>query len=228
MHEPSRHIRTTSLVSGAVLVASGSAAALWLPGGLAGALALFLLLRICWLEENIRSDLMGASDLPEAYRLTQEVQRRWQRALFGVAAAPETCPRRLASAMRVQSHALYALLIGGFAVIVAQAAAAAPLMCVLLGGALLARAFARVDRLAEAEAILATGAALPKPLLEDRGPLARFVLNQEPCGPDPVGAALRRGGMRTAARAGGDARERGQLAEADGPSALRPLRMSMA
>jgi hypothetical protein len=167
----------TALLSGAVLVLAGSTIALWLPGGLAGALALFLLLRICWLEENIRSDLMRAPELPEGYRRTQALQRRWQMALFGAAAEAVTCPQRLASMMRVQSHALYALFLGGSAAFLAKAMAV-PAFGLLLGAGVLMLACLRVDRIAEAEAIVARGGALPAEMLEYRGPIARFVLNQ--------------------------------------------------
>ncbi|MEM1429490.1 MAG: hypothetical protein AAGG09_08530 [Pseudomonadota bacterium] len=169
--------RATPLLSGAALILAGSAIALWLPGGLVGAFALFLLLRICWLEENIRSDLMRASHLPEGYRTTQALQRRWQMALFGEASEPITCPQRLASILRVQSHALYALLLGGCAAFVATAAAL-PVLGGILGAAILVLACQRVDRLVAAETILGQGGTLPEEMLEARGPIARFVLNQ--------------------------------------------------
>ena len=177
MRHARRNDRAIALLSGGTLVLAGSAVALWLPGGLVGALGLYLLLRICWLEENIRSDLMHAPVLPEGYRSTQALQRRWQMALFGAAAEAITCPQRLASILRVHSHALYALLLGGCAAFLAKTAAL-PAMGLLLGAGMLALACRRVNRLAETEAIVAQGGTLPKEMLEDRGALARFVLNQ--------------------------------------------------
>ncbi|MEM0938055.1 MAG: hypothetical protein AAF646_11905 [Pseudomonadota bacterium] len=169
--------RMLSLMGGSALVLGGSAIALWLPAGVSVGLALGLLLRVCWLEENIRSDLMGATHLPEAYRRTQALQTRWQQTLFGAASEPETCPRRIASGMRAQAHAHYALLSGGCAGFLASATAS-PTAAVVLGGAALLVAFARVDRLVDAEARLAAGGALTDEMLEDRGPISRFVLNE--------------------------------------------------
>jgi len=177
MRHARRNDRAIALLSGGTLVLAGSAVALWLPGGLVGALGLLVLLRICWLEENIRSDLMRAHVLPEGYRRTQALQRRWQMALFGAAAEPVACPQRLASILRVHSHSLYALLLGGSAAFIARTAAL-PALGLALGAGILMLACMRVNRLAETEAIVAQGGTLPEAMLEDRGPIARFVLNQ--------------------------------------------------
>lgn len=175
-----QRIRMEALLSGAALVLSGSAAALWLPANLVTALGLLILIRTCWLEENIRGDLMSAKQMPEGYRHTQQVQQRWRHLLFGSAPEEITCPQRLASRLRVQAHAHYALLLGAAGAGVASVGAPAPLPALLLGGACLYAALRRVERLAAAEAMLVEARALPCEMLEDRGPVARFLCNRPP------------------------------------------------
>jgi len=172
--------RKEALLSGAALVLTGSAAALWLPANLVTALGLLVLIRVCWLEENIRGDLMSAKRMPEGYRQAQLVQQRWRYMLFGTAAEEITCPQRLASRLRVQAHAHYALLLGALSAGIASVGASAPLPGLLVGGACLVAALRRVERLATAEAMLVEVRALPGEMLEDRGPIARFLCNRPP------------------------------------------------
>lgn len=169
--------RVEALLAGAVLVLGGSAMALWLPLGLAAAIGMGILMRLCWLDDNIRNDLMGATRIPESYRQTQLLQASWRQLLLGRTPDPVECPRRLASLMRVQVHALHAFFCGtalGFLVRGVEQPAAA----LIVGGALLGCGLWRVERLAEAEAALARDTVLSDEMLEDRGPLARFVMHR--------------------------------------------------
>ncbi|MEM9247905.1 MAG: hypothetical protein AAGB05_04305 [Pseudomonadota bacterium] len=165
------------LICGAVLVLGGSAMAIWLPLPIAAALTLAVLMRICWLEDNIRSDLMGAHDLPASYRQTQRLQALWWRALLGAAPAPVRCPRQLASEMRLQAHALHAFVAGAASGILARVVDV-PTAAVVLAGGALAGALWRVERLANAEAAMARQSVLSDEMLEGLGPIARFMMNR--------------------------------------------------
>ncbi len=169
--------RIEALLAGAVLLLGGSALALWLPLGLAAAIGMGVLMRLCWLDDNIRNDLMSAPRMPESYLQTQRLQAEWRRLLLGGSRAPVECPRRLASDMRVQAHALHAFFCGsalGFFVRGVEQ----PVPALIVGAGLLACGLWRIERLAEAEAALTRDDVLSDEMLEDRGPLARFVTNR--------------------------------------------------
>jgi hypothetical protein len=163
-------------LAGSLAVLAGSAAALWAPVSVATLLALVALLRVCWIDENIRGDLARAKRMPAGYARTLSLRRRFAALLFGTAPPEITCPRVLASHLRAQSHALFAFIFGLAAALVA--AAAGDTHIGLLGaGAVLVLAFGRVDRLAAADTHLRRGEPLPSHLLDDRGRLSRLLVN---------------------------------------------------
>ena len=162
------------LLLGGLIVGAGSAAGLWLPLGVALLLLSIALCRVCWIEENIHQDLLNAESLPAGYRACLE-----RRSLFLSCAArgeesPERdCPRRMASALRLQAHAWAA-----FAWALAAGAvlpAGAPLT--FGAGALaLALALRHADYLAVGASLIASGEPLPRRLIAGRGPLASLAI----------------------------------------------------
>jgi hypothetical protein len=179
------------LAAGSLAVLAGSAAGLWAPGPLAAVAGLVALLRVCWIDENIRQDLDGAERMPAGYAHTLRLRRNLAARLFGAAPEPITCPRLLASHLRAQAHAIYAFLFGLLAAALAAGAGDGALGLAAAAGAL-GLGLGRVDRLARADAHLRRGEALPRPLLDDRGPLLRLLVNPGTGGrsdarPDPAG-----------------------------------------
>ena len=72
------------IITGAALVGAGAMAPLWLPFGPVGGIALLGLMRICWLEDNIISDLFGRDRLPTGYRNTARSRRLFVFRWFGI------------------------------------------------------------------------------------------------------------------------------------------------
>ncbi len=177
-------------LAGSLAVLAGSAAALWAPASVAMLLALVALLRVCWIDENIRGDLEHAKRMPAGYAHTMLLRRRLSTWLFGATPPEITCPRVLASHLRAQGHALFAFLFGLLAALIAAGAGDSPVGLAGAGGALVL-AFGRVDRLAAADAHLRRGEPLPSHLLDDRGRLSRLVVNAPALG--EVDAEERRG-----------------------------------
>ncbi|RDC71473.1 hypothetical protein DLJ49_14790 [Rhodovulum sp. 12E13] len=163
-------------LAGSLAVLAGSAAALWAPASVATLLALVALLRVCWIDENIRGDLEHAKRIPAGYVNTIRLRHRLSTRLFGATPSEITCPRMLASQMRAQGHALFAFIFGLAAALIAAGAGETPLGLVGAGAALIL-AFRRVDRLALTDAHLRRGEPLPVHLLDDRGGLSRLVTN---------------------------------------------------
>ena len=170
------------LAAGSLAVLAGSAAGLWAPGPLAAVAGLVALLRVCWIDENIRQDLDGAERMPAGYARTLRLRRNLAARVFGAAPEPITCPRLLASHLRAQAHAIFAFLFGLLAAALAAGAGDGALGLAAAAGAL-GLGLGRVDRLARADAHLRRGEALPRPLLDDRGPLVRLLVNPGTGGP---------------------------------------------
>lgn len=156
---------------GAALVAAGALAALWVPLGLVGALALLALLRICWLEDNIVSDLFGRDRLPPGYRSTAELRRLFFFRWFGICPddeGPETSAHLLATAMRAEVQIWASLVLGMSAALVAQNGLFGPAVNLALGAALLVVALTRADRLALSLMHCDNGKPLPDHMLVPR------------------------------------------------------------
>lgn len=156
------------VIMGAALVATGALAALWVPVGLIGALALLALLRICWLEDNIVSDLFGRDSLPAGYRSTAEVRRLFFFRWFGICPAEttaESSAHLMATAMRAEVQIWATLLLGVAAAMVAQQGLFGPVVNLALGAALFVVALTRADRLALTLVHCDAGRALPDHML---------------------------------------------------------------
>jgi hypothetical protein len=159
------------VLMGAALVATGALAALWVPFGLLGALALLMLLRICWLEDNIVSDLFGRDSLPAGYRSTADLRRLFFFRWFGICpsdCAAEQSAHLMATAMRTEVQIWATLLLGMAAAMVAQHGAFGMSVNLALGAALFVIALTRADRLALSLAHCDAQSALPDHLLVPR------------------------------------------------------------
>lgn len=159
------------IIIGALLVAAGALSALWLPQGLVGALALLALLRICWLEDNIVSDLFGRDSLPAGYRSTAEVRRLFFFRWFGIRpgdTTAEATAHLMATAMRAEVQIWATVLLGQAAGLVALHGLFGPVMNIALGAVILVVALTRADRLAVSLMHCDQGRALPDHMLVPR------------------------------------------------------------
>lgn len=136
---------------GALMVGAGALAALWLPLGLMGSLALLALLRICWIEDNITSDLFGRDTLPSGYVQTLERRQRFMRQWFGVdraAVLPDQSAHLMATTLRAEAQLWGAYLLGFTSMICGQHGPFDSVVNALLAVGMMVLAFSRVDRLA--------------------------------------------------------------------------------
>lgn len=162
------------LLLGGIIVAAGTAAGLWLPLGAALLLLSIAVCRICWIEDNIHQDLLNADHLPAGYRACLD---RRTALLFGASReeSPEDqdCPLRMASALRLQAHALAAFSWG------AAAGVALPVGAPLTFGAgalALALALRHADYLAVGASLIAAGKPMPQRMIAGRGPLSGLAI----------------------------------------------------
>jgi hypothetical protein len=160
--------RAGHVLLGAGLVGSGALSAIWLPQGLLGALALLALLRICWLEDNIISDLFGRERPPPGYRSTADLRRLFFFRWFGIwpqEDGAEASAHLVATAMRTEAQIWGTVLIAMAAGLVAQHGLFGPVLNLCLAGALFVVALTRADRVALSLMHCEVGRALPDHLL---------------------------------------------------------------
>jgi hypothetical protein len=126
------------ILLGAGLVALGGAIATILPPALTGVALIVLMLRICWLEDNIKSDLAGARDIPANHRRRDDVR----------AGRLHETPGLIATSMRGQAQALSAGGFGAVALLVWTQIGWPPAPTLMAGLILLLIGLRRVDRMA--------------------------------------------------------------------------------
>jgi hypothetical protein len=167
------------LLLGAMFVAAGSMAGLWLPPGAALLLLAVVLCRICWIEDNIHHDLLPAKRMPPGYRGSRADRGGVSGAAALTVRGDPDCPQRLAAELRLQAHAWAAFAWGAAGGVVMQAAV--PLTLVA-GAATIFLALRQADYLALGSATLAARGSLPERLIAARGPLSHFAVIRR--GPD--------------------------------------------
>jgi hypothetical protein len=156
------------------VVATGALAGLWAAPGLMGVLALLLLMRICWLEDNITNDLIGRDALPGGYVNTAIWRGNLMRRFLGMQPRDDITdhsPHQLATSMRAEIQVWACLLLGLAATLTVQFAPFGPWLNGALGGLLLVLALNRTNRLTRSLAHCAEGRALPDRLLRPVRPL---------------------------------------------------------
>jgi hypothetical protein len=156
------------LLTGCAVVATAALAGIWAPPNFVMIVALLALMRVCWLEDNITNDLIGRDRLPGGYVNTAIRRGNWMRMWLGREPAEDASrlpPHQLATAMRAEVQVWGCMLFGMAATLVARAEGFGPMLHLLAGGALLALALLRVDRLTVSLAHCAAGRALPRRLL---------------------------------------------------------------
>ncbi|MEM7724131.1 MAG: hypothetical protein AAF376_17420 [Pseudomonadota bacterium] len=163
------------LFQGVAFVATGAFVGLWAPTGLIGVFALLLLMRVCWLEDNITNDLVGRDELPDEYVNTAirngNLLRRW----FGVAPATDIAgqtPHQLATGMRAETQIWACMLLGLAATLTAQVAPFGAVMNLIVASAIFVLALRRVDKLMISLRYCAAGRELPTRLLLPARPAA--------------------------------------------------------
>lgn len=161
------------LLLGGLVVGAGAAAGLWLPLGAALLMLALALCRACWIEDNIHQDLLRAETLPPGYRACRERRSGFLGVVFGDGADAVSCPRLLASELRLQAH-LWSAFAWAIAAGAALPSGAAP--AVGAGALALLLALRHADYLAVGAALLARGAPLPPHLIAGRGPLSQFAV----------------------------------------------------
>ena len=161
-------MRLAHVLIGAALVAAGALAAAWLPLGLMGSFALLAMLRMCWIEDNITSDLFGRDALPPSYRTTLQARRLFWLRWFGHDAdtsVAEASAHLMATALRAEAQVWAVLLLGFAAMIVALHGPFGAVVNLVLGAVLIVLALRRVDCLCKTLAHCDAGCALPDHLL---------------------------------------------------------------
>jgi hypothetical protein len=152
----------THVLLGAALVFLGASFALVLPPALTGAALILLLLRLCWLEDNIKSDLVGRTTMPANH----EQPLRDRAPLMGRSEASRD-PALMATALRGQIQALGAAGFGALSTLVAGHLAWHPAAALALGLTLVWLGFRRADRLAVTLSHLDGGRPLPRAILSE-------------------------------------------------------------
>ena len=161
-------MRMAHSLTGAALIAAGALAAVWLPLGLMGSFALIALLRICWIEDNITSDLFGREALPPGYRHTMQSRRLFWLRWFGHdpgASAAEASAHVMATALRAEAQVWGLSLMGFASMLTAQHGPFGLAINLMLAVVLFCLALRRVDRLAVTFAHCEAGRPLPDHLL---------------------------------------------------------------
>ncbi len=156
------------LMIGCGVVAAAAMTGIWAPVNLVMIIALFVVLRVCWLEDNISNDLIGRDQLPGGYVNTAIRRGNFVRQWLGREPhedASKMRPHHLATVMRAEIQVWACMLIGLSATAVAHAGPFALTGNLTVGAALLVLALSRVDRLMVSLAHCAEGRALPQRLL---------------------------------------------------------------
>jgi hypothetical protein len=143
------------LIGGAV-VFTGALSAAILPPALTGVTLLFLLLRICWLDENIKADLLDADVVPDDYRRAVREAPR----LRPHEPLPDD-PALLATGLRGQIQALNAAGLGALSGLVLLHAGWSTTPAMLTAMALVTLAYWQADRLITTILHLDRGEPLP-------------------------------------------------------------------
>jgi hypothetical protein len=153
---------------GCGVVAAAAMTAIWAPLNLVLIVALFALLRVCWLEDNITNDLIGRDSLPGGYVNTAIRRGNFLRQWFGHEPAEDASkmrPHHLATVMRAEIQVWACMMLGIAASTVALVGPFGVTGNLALGGGVLIVALRRVDRLMVSLAHCAEGRALPARLL---------------------------------------------------------------
>jgi len=156
------------LLIGCSIVGTAALAGIWAPPNLLAIIALLVLMRICWLEDNICNDLVGRDRLPGSYVNTSIRRENFLRLWFGLepgADAARLPPHQLATSMRAEIQIWGCMLFGLAATLIAQVTAFGPAFSAIAGAIVLTMALLRVDRLTVSLAHCAAGRALPLRLL---------------------------------------------------------------
>lgn len=162
------------LALGASIVALGCATAIWLPPGMAFLLLGLAMCRICWIEDNIHSDLLHADEVPSGYRACRERRRLVLGFALSRAEHDTVCPGLLASQLRIQSLAWSAFAWAALAGVTLQHA---PPFGAALGVLGLAAALRSADYFALGQSRLLSGKPLPRHVLLGQTPLARLAFS---------------------------------------------------
>lgn len=158
----------SQLLQAVAFVATGAFVGIWAPPGLMGVMALLMLMRICWLEDNITNDLIGQDKLPGGYVNTAIRRGNLIRRILGRDPTQDVTtqsPHQLATGMRAEIQVWACMLLGLVATVTAQFAPFGPVMNLLVAAMIFAMALRRVDKLLVSLAHCAEGRALPQRLL---------------------------------------------------------------
>jgi len=156
------------LLIGCGVVAAAALSGIWAPVNLVLIVSLFVLLRVCWLEDNISNDLIGRDSLPGGYVNTAIRRGNFVRQWLGREPAEDASkmpPHHLATVMRAEIQVWACMLLGICATALAQAGPLGTVTNLVLGGVLFVLALRRADRLMVSLAHCAEGRALPQRLL---------------------------------------------------------------
>lgn len=164
------------LVVGSVFATAGTATGIWLPPGLMAILATVVLLRLCWLDDNIQHDLLPKKRVPGSY-LESQRRRGLFRGPFADGQREVRCSKLLASQLRIQTHAWHVYFWAALAGAILTGLPFPLVLSALAGGLALVASLRGIDRFAEAQATVLAGRPLAARELASRGWLADFLVN---------------------------------------------------
>lgn len=147
------------------IVFAGAVFALSVPLQVAAFVTLMATLRICWLEDNIASDLVDAQELPGGYVNAIRKRQRLLWALLRLSPgkpAETRCPLLVATSLRAQSETLSAAVLSVLAVLTLRDLDVYPVMAALIGLPILVAAFWRADQVIEAVTCLHAERPIPR------------------------------------------------------------------
>lgn len=136
------------VLAGALAVAAGAMTAFALPQGLCLTLGLLLVIRICWLDDNVVNDLADREKLPASYAAAFARRQRLAVLLFGTPPSADVpSPGMLATRLVAEARFWSAFVLAGAAVLVAQAMPFGFLLSFAIGIWLFLWALRRADQL---------------------------------------------------------------------------------
>ncbi|MBP0484363.1 hypothetical protein [Sagittula salina] len=151
------------VLAGALAIAAGALGALNLDPAFTGLLGVLVVLRICWLDDNIANDLLDRDHLPQSYLNAQARQRMVEIMLLGKPwGEVDLSPGLVATRMRAEAQVWSAVIVSGCAALLADTApfGVGVSLVLALGGFLLA--FRMADRISATLWLVECGRALPR------------------------------------------------------------------
>lgn len=150
-------------VASAFVLAAGALGVVHLGLSLCGLLGALVLMRICWLDDNISNDLLDQTDLPQSYHNAYRRQRLIEHRLTGRPwREMRLTPAIVATRMRAEVELWSVVLFSAGAMMLGQMMPLGVILSLLLSLAGFAVAFRSAGRLADVLYLVERGQTLPR------------------------------------------------------------------